>query len=143
MPTEAEWEYAARGGDVRPLAAADLSRAACYEANSAGRTDRVGQRRPNAWGLHDMLGNVAEWCNDVFTEGYVAESGVLDPRGPAEGKLRVIRGGSFQSPLGDVSPTIRQGDIPGIVDACIAKSTYGFRCVRRLPANERQTNAGP
>lgn len=143
LPTEAEWEYACRGGDDRdpgrPTPGRIGSRA-CYAGNSGGRTQPVGRRRANAWGVHDLLGNVLEWCHDVYDEGYYENSAGRDPRGPAESpkKDRVLRGGSWKTKVGDITASRRYHGPPGIADACFARNTYGFRCVRRPGAAERQ-----
>jgi formylglycine-generating enzyme required for sulfatase activity len=140
LPTEAEWEYAARAGadtdydfGSSPQA---LKSYACYAGNSKLKTEPVGEKKPNGWGLCDMYGNVSEWCQDVYGETYYAESPDEDPRGPAEGKKRVLRGGSWKSSGEACRASIRQADVPGITDACFARDTYGFRCVRRLTPDE-------
>jgi serine/threonine protein kinase len=91
LPTEAEWEYAARGGSSAARNSS-LSEIAWWSHNSDGHTHPVGQRQANAFGLYDVFGNVAEWTADWFG-AYGAEP-VEDPRGPNEGDLRVARGGS-------------------------------------------------
>ena len=93
LPTEAEWEYAARAGTTGDRYAAILDLIAWYSGNSGNRTHLVGQKAPNAFGLHDMLGNVWEWVQDWYG-GYPGGS-VTDPRGPGSGSDRVIRGGSW------------------------------------------------
>ena len=139
LPTEAEWEYAARAGDTgafppgRPVP--QLSREACYSANANGETMVTGSRSANALGLHDMLGNVAEWCNDVYAEDTYATGGPTNPRGPEAGPYRVLRGGSWKLDAEDLRVTARFRDEPGIDDACFAQDSYGFRMVRR-PSDE-------
>ena len=87
LPTEAEWEYAARadsessytfGGDTHLL-----SQYAWYRNNSGGKTHPVGQLNPNAWGLYDMNGNVHEWCQDWFDRKYYSQSPANEPSGPS------------------------------------------------------------
>ena len=140
LPTEAEWEYAARAGtddqDTVATASQRLKTYACYAGNSAGKTARVGSRRPNRWGLHDMLGNVAEWCNDIYGESYYSESPRDNPRGPSDGDTRVIRGGSWSSSGAGCRVSCREGRVAGFTDACFTGNTLGFRCVRRLTADE-------
>ena len=91
LPAEAEWEYAARAG-TPGVRHGELDEIAWYSENSGKRTHPVGQKRANAWGLHDMLGNVAEWVGDWY-DGYPSGP-VTAPRGPQSGSHRVLRGGS-------------------------------------------------
>lgn len=101
LPTEAEWEYAARGGnraDGQPYAGCDrnhLPEYAWFCVNSEGHTHPVGRLKPNALGLYDMGGNVAEWCSDWMAP--YMEAAQKDPRGPKEGDSRVLRGGHYNS----------------------------------------------
>jgi formylglycine-generating enzyme required for sulfatase activity len=95
LPTEAEWEFSARAGTTAAPAASDemaLGEVAWYGANSDDTTHPVGQKKPNAWGLYDMLGNVREWVEDVFTRDYYANSPVADPTGPQAGQQGGGRG---------------------------------------------------
>lgn len=85
LPTEAEWEYAAKAGSAEPIGAA-LDEVAWYAANSGDETHPVGQKKPNAWGLYDMLGNVREWVEDQYSPNYYANSPLADPTGPAPGQ---------------------------------------------------------
>jgi formylglycine-generating enzyme required for sulfatase activity len=93
LPTEAQWEYAARADEVGPYSGGTLDQVGWYDENSGG-THAVGGKKPNGWGLHDMHGNVYEWCTDWYGE-QLANS--TDPAGAASGTGRVIRGGSWDS----------------------------------------------
>ncbi|MFZ4437856.1 MAG: formylglycine-generating enzyme family protein [Syntrophales bacterium] len=97
LPTEAEWEYAARSGGKRENYAGgdDLDRVACYYSNSGSTTHSAGTKAPNGLGLYDMSGNVREWCQDWYGEKYYSESPRDNPRGPSSGQYRVLRGGSW------------------------------------------------
>ena len=92
LPTEAQWEYAARAGETGPYSGGTVEEVAWYKDNSGGGTHEVGTKRPNAWGLHDMHGNVWEWCADRYA-GELKEG--VDPQGAALGSVRVFRGGSW------------------------------------------------
>ena len=96
LPTEAEWEYAARAGTSGDRYTENLDAIAWYEDNSENRRHPVGQKAPNAWGLHDMLGNVIEWVQDWY--GRYPGGAVTDPQCPRFGSDRVIRGGSWWFP---------------------------------------------
>ncbi|MCB9267768.1 MAG: SUMF1/EgtB/PvdO family nonheme iron enzyme [Lewinellaceae bacterium] len=103
LPTEAEWEYAARGGNQSEgyeyAGSNKLKEVAWYEGNSHGETNIVGLKYPNELGIYDMSGNVWEWCQDWFSEDYYEEchkqGKVKNPRGPGQGTGRVLRGGSW------------------------------------------------
>ena len=154
LPTEAEWEYACRAGsstkysfgnDVRKLKAY-----AWFAENSSGgfpqsgvpKTHPVGQKKPNPWGLYDMHGNVAEWCNDFYSESFYKQSPDKDPKGPANAKERVIRGGAWNSSADSCRSAYRASD-PSINDTCLASDAIGFRCVRNAPHNtSTQSNPG-
>jgi formylglycine-generating enzyme required for sulfatase activity len=128
LPTEAEWEYAARAGKPTEYAGAnDVKEVAWIGRNSGGRPHRVGTRNANAWGLHDMSGNVWEWVWDWHADSYTGAA-TTDPRGPSDGAYRVLRGGAFLFGAVDArvayryrfGPTYRDGDA-------------GFRLARSYP----------
>ena len=110
LPTEAEWEYAARAGTQSAWAsgndAAQLDGFAWYSGNSERKTHPVGEKRPNAWGLYDMHGNVREWCADWY-QAYSAER-QIDPRGPDWGNRHVTRGGGWTSSPADCRSARRE-----------------------------------
>jgi len=94
LPTEVEWEYAARGRTTGPYYG-NLDAIAWYDSNSGSKTHPVGQKQPNGFGLYDMVGNVWEWCADWHGESYYGSSPATDPNGPSSGQYRVLRGGSW------------------------------------------------
>jgi len=122
LPTEAEWEYAARAGS-REDRCGPVEEISWYDGNSDWQTHPVGQKLPNAWGLHDMLGNVWEWCQDWF--GEYPKGPVTDPKGPNSGEYRELRGGSWGGDPGVLRASGRCGGGPGD-----GGNILGFRCVR-------------
>ena len=110
LPTEAEWEYAARAGTTGARYG-KLDTIAWRDGNSGIQTHPVKQKTANAWGLYDMMGNVWEWCSDWYGE-YPTES-VTDPTGPNSGSRRVYRGGSWGSVAGFARSANRDGYDPG------------------------------
>ncbi|MEO0742031.1 MAG: formylglycine-generating enzyme family protein [Bacteroidota bacterium] len=98
LPTEAEWEYAARAGTTSPWSHGfdedSLTAYAWIRSNAAGRVQPVATRKPNPWGLYDMHGNVWEWVADWYADDAYATTPRIDPRGPERGRERVRRGGS-------------------------------------------------
>jgi formylglycine-generating enzyme required for sulfatase activity len=138
LPTEAEWEYACRAGMESDYAFGNEARrlgdyAWLAENSASKKTHPVGLKKPNPWGLFDMHGNVAEWCNDVYDAGYYQSSPEANPRGPAAGKEYVLRGGSWKSTADALRSAARLGENPGFSDACLARDAIGFRCARRAP----------
>jgi len=98
LPTEAEWEYAARAGSTEPRYG-HIDEIAWHSLNSGSKIHEVAQKRPNAWNLYDMLGNVWEWVNDWYQENYYQKSPSQNPPGPASGEQRVLRSGAwFEGP---------------------------------------------
>jgi formylglycine-generating enzyme required for sulfatase activity len=109
LPTEAEWEFAARAGDSKPRYG-NIDAIAWYKDNSRDSTHPVGQKRPNAWGLYNMFGNVWEFCSDVYAP--YPRNAVTDPTGgPSSGSQRVFRGGSYFSTTGREPYTVVNGGI--------------------------------
>jgi uncharacterized protein (TIGR03437 family) len=128
LPTEAEWEYAARAGTADKYGGAGvLGDVAWYDSNSGSQTHPVGQKRPNAWGLYDMLGNVWEWCQDWYGPAYYSGSPQEDPAGPSSGTSRILRGGGWGGNARFARVSFRGGE-----DTSTAWGDTGFRCVREV-----------
>ena len=132
LPTEAEWEYAARAGTTGARYG-ELDKIAWYAGNTGGKLSAVGRKRANAWGLHDMLGNVGEWTADWYG-AYRTYNGfaAVDPAGPSKGSLRVYRGGSYNEIGEDVRAAGRRSGSPRTRDAAL-----GFRLVMSVPRSKR------
>ncbi len=109
LPTEGEWEYVCRAGADTEYpfgkSAAELGGYEWYAGNSTRRMHQVCQKKPNAWGVYDMLGNVREWVWDAY--GSYPDKPVIDPKGPPVGMSRVVRGGAWNRQAGDCVPWIR------------------------------------
>jgi formylglycine-generating enzyme required for sulfatase activity len=135
LPTEAEWEYACRAGTQEKYSfgsdPAKLKTCAWFKANASQAPHPVGQKTPNPWGLYDMHGNVAEWCQDVYSETSYQQTDSKDPRGPSTGDKRVLRGGSWRASEDGCRSSARNSETPRFADACFGSDAYGFRCVRR------------
>ena len=147
LPTEAQWEYAARGGKWRAArrevkvpaleyaGSNNPKEVSWYDRNSSSETNLLGCKRPNALGLYDMSGNVREWCQDWFDRDYYqtlkdkyGDAPAINPKGPGSGTYRVVRGGSWDNYLNDCRVSDRIGNLPS--------SRYvniGFRLCRYLP----------
>jgi len=138
LPTEAEWEYACRAGTTTKYFfgsdARRLKDYAWFKDSSSGKTHPVGLKKPNPWGLHDMYGNVAEWCNDIYLKSYYSQGEQKDPKGPAKGRERALRGGAWNSRTDACRSAYRASD-PSIDDTCLASDAVGFRCVRNASDN--------
>jgi len=116
LPTEAEWEYAARGGPMshgyKYSGGNLLDSVAWYDANSGNEAHQIGMKKPNELGIYDMSGNVYEWCSDLYSEDYYHMSEENNPPGPAEGTERVIRGGSWFFDRSGLRVADREGGNP-------------------------------
>ena len=126
LPTEAEWEYAARGGSTE-ASYGPIDEVAWYKDNSGDRIHDVGQKRANGFGLYDMLGNVEEWVNDWSDQKYYQGSPSQDPQGPGNGQYRVLRGGSWTDRSWDVRVSNRSR---GRSDLRVPD--VGFRCAAEV-----------
>ncbi len=135
LPSEAQWEYACRAGSTTPYPFGEdlwqLTEYAWFWDNSNGETHPVGEKRPNAWGLYDMLGNVAEWCADTWRWDW--EEGPTDgsPYQAEHPPLRVMRGGSWVHFYPFCSAIARSYNH---INAASAGSNCGFRVMRESPA---------
>ena len=130
LPTEAEWEYACRAGTTTKYYfgndESQLGEYAWYDQNSGSTTHPVGRKRPNAWGLYDMHGNVWEWCNDWY--GDYPQGTAQDPQGPSKGSFRVNRGGGWLSEAAFCRSALRNGYGPSL-----RSSLNGFRLALSSP----------
>ena len=126
LPTEAEWEYAARAGTNTASSfgnnANELSSHAWWKENSGNTTHPVGQKKPNPYGLYDIYGNVWEWVQDWHGEKYYAKSPGTDPKGPSSGNARVRRGGGWDGDAWECRSAYRSCTMPDLLDSYI-----GFR----------------
>jgi sulfatase modifying factor 1 len=122
LPTSAEWEYAARGGNTEARYG-NLDEVAWCAKNSGVQAHEVAQKRANGFGLFDVLGNVFEWVNDWEDLNYYQSSPSQDPAGPLSGVYRVMRGGYWYTPVSDARVSNRTRDLPG------TRGEYsGIRC---------------
>lgn len=133
LPTEAEWEYAARSGGKKEKYAgtnsdAELGKYAWYSANSGGSAHPAGQKQPNSLGLYDMTGNVWEWCQDWYGETYYNQSPRRNPSGPPSGTRRVLRGGAWLFEPAGIRAAVRYGLTPAS-----RTDLYGFRLSLPVP----------
>jgi len=129
LPTEAEWEYACRGGlvDQNFHTGNQLDSTKANFAKKYKGTLRVGTFAPNAFGLYDMPGNVWEWTADNYADDYYQGSEPSNPKGPKSGRFKVIRGGSWHSGAMCVQNYFRNGLSPSWIDFGV-----GFRCAKSL-----------
>ncbi|MBR6483299.1 MAG: formylglycine-generating enzyme family protein, partial [Bacteroidaceae bacterium] len=124
LPTEAEWEYAARGGKrsygVKYAGGSDIDNVAWHQGNSNSTTHPVGQKRANELGLYDMSGNVMEWCQNW--DGSYSSASQTNPQGPATGTARMLRGGSWNDARWYCRLSYRYGRVPDY-----RNGNYGLR----------------
>ncbi|MCF8366469.1 MAG: formylglycine-generating enzyme family protein [Bacteroidales bacterium] len=130
LPTEAEWEYAARDGvqtnghSSLYAGSNNIDEVAWYDGNSGSKTHPVGKKKPNELGLYDMTGNVWEWCSDWYGSDYYKNSSRNNPQGPSSGSYRVLRGGSWYGNARRCRVANRYNHHPDIRNI-----NYGFRLV--------------
>jgi formylglycine-generating enzyme required for sulfatase activity len=128
LPTEAEWEFAARGGlksrDYKYIGGDNPGEVAWYDVNSGDKPQPIGKKKPNELGIYDMGGNVWEWCWDWYDNGYYKNSPAENPTGPASGKARSYRGGSVAGRAVWLRSTARFSITPGF-----SNYIMGFRVV--------------
>ena len=122
LPTEAQWEYACRA-DSTDAYAGNWIEMTWYHNNSGGTTNPVGTKKPNAWGLYDMHGNVWEWCSDLYQDS------------SNKGTFRFLRGGSWKDSIGECRSAYR-----AIRDPKVRYANIGFRCIREFDSSNNTTN---
>lgn len=126
LPTEAEWEFAAKGGikskDFVFSGSNNIEEVAWFRGNSQNKSHAVGSKKPNELDIYDMTGNVAEWCSDWYMEKYYSGAPSENPQGPQNGELKVLRGGSWRSNEAICKNTFRSAFKPNK-----AFAVYGFR----------------
>ena len=131
LPTEAQWEYACRAGSTTKYSFGDdgsgLGEYAWFSGNSRNETHPVGEKKPNAWGLYDMHGNVWQWCADGYDAEYYKASPASNPAGPAGKDYAVIRGGGWESDAPYCRSAYRCGHAVGSDHA----NFIGFRVICR------------
>jgi formylglycine-generating enzyme required for sulfatase activity len=129
LPTEAEWEYACRARSTTRYSfgddAASLAEFAWYGGSPNSKPHPVGEKRPNAWNLYDMHGNVWEWCQDCYDNKYYARSPGADPPGALQAAFRVRRGGGWGYDAQSARSAFRYGGTPEYRD-----NGVGFRVAR-------------
>ena len=131
LPTEAQWEYAARAGTTTPYYG-PLDDIAWYNKNAGDKFHPVGQKKPNAWGLFDMLGNVNEWCEDLYFKMQYSRKPDDPHKGASDGRYRVMRGGSWFHSAKSLRVSTRFSFHPEDGGEIV-----GFRCVKNIPSSDK------
>jgi formylglycine-generating enzyme required for sulfatase activity len=136
LPTEAQWEYACRAGGTTKFSFGDtesqLTDYGWFKDNAGGQTHPVGQKRPNAWGLYDMHGNVCQWCSDWYVNNYYQRSPAADPTGAEFSYHHVTRGGCLDDPASRCRTAYRNMN-----DPADRNHDVGFRVIAIIPSSER------
>ena len=134
LPSEAEWEFAARGGVSTPdfifSGSDDVGTVSWYDGNAGTSTHSVGQKQANGLGLYDMSGNVQEWVWDWYSNSYYTSGAVTDPTGPTSGTIHTIRGGSWDTPASWSRIVFRNYGTPEKEAPKVINNRLGFRVVR-------------
>jgi len=156
LPTEAEWEYACRAGATNAFGvtgdAEQMKDFAWYEATADNETSEIGKKKPNAWGLYDMSGNVREWVYDFYNPTAYQETAqqkpAVNPKGPESGQVHVARGGDYSCPIQELRCAARAFEEPWwrAGDPQIPKSQWwlpemdiiGFRVARSVDAGDKK-----
>lgn len=133
LPTEAEWEYAARAGTTTLYSFGDKAKnltdyAWFGDEGYGGASHEVAKKQPNPWGLYDMHGNVWEWVQDWYDPDYYHNSPEQDPQGPASGQYRVYRGGSWVGKAANLRSSLRYSGLP-----VSRTGDIGFRLLKEIP----------
>jgi formylglycine-generating enzyme required for sulfatase activity len=142
LPTEAEWEFACRAGSDQPFYwnarsgnqfLDDTASLYAWYLYNTGLSCQVGTKKPNAWGLYDMVGNALEWCNDWYDATYYRTSPVSNPAGPQTGAMRVLRGGCYVNSITEMQMPVRFNGYPNNKNTDGSDETFwltrGFRTV--------------
>lgn len=131
LPTEAEWEYAAKGGkngkQYKYSGAQWPDTVAWYSSNSKNTTHPVATKKPNELGIYDMTGNALEWCSDYYNNSYFTKAPQHNPKGPEAGTSRVVKGGAYSYNASICRTAFRNGFNPGLL-----RVQLGFRVVRSV-----------
>jgi formylglycine-generating enzyme required for sulfatase activity len=136
LPTEAEWEYVAKGGSKSQgfsfPGSNDPTKVAWFSENSDDKPHPVGTLKPNELGIYDLSGNAWEWCNDYYSKDYYKNSPTNDPKGPTKGDNKVYRGGNFKTTRENLRITSRYSLSPNL-----KRGLIGIRLVQNANAKQK------